>query len=242
MNAAKMIVFATLMIGCTTVEKTFAESVPADNISVVRVDIDNGHFSYQGMATNNIDVTGRSYGYASNAERAEERQDGTTWGMTVTGAELNLSGRSDASMAGVDFSVAGPGRLNTSVYVQDGSATIDTLYGNILVDAESINARKISGNIDLVSRFGDIDAEILPNRGEMIRVEAQNGDVELWLPWGLDYDLQVWGDPEYEMVIDDLGFGWTTAAPGYFAAQTGPASTRVDVYATGGSVRIYMIW
>lgn len=242
MHAAKILALATLTVGCTTVEKTFAESIPADNISVVRVDLDNGHFSYQGLATNNIDVTGRAYGYASNAERAEERQGGTYWDMTVTGPELSLLGRSDANMAGVDFNVAGPGRINTSVYVHDGSASVDSLYGNILVDAESIRARQISGNVDMVARSGSVNAEIIPNRGEVIRVEAQNGDVELWLPWGVDYDLQVWGDPAHEMVVEDLGFGWSTGAPGYFAAQSGPASTRVDVYATGGSVRIYMIW
>ncbi|MCB9742028.1 MAG: hypothetical protein H6740_05480 [Alphaproteobacteria bacterium] len=52
----------------------------------------------------------------------------------------------------------------------------------------------------------------------MIRVETQSGDVDLTLPWGLEYDMQVWGDPDYEMIVEDMG--WNRSAP---ARPTSPA-------------------
>ena len=61
----------------------------------------------------------------------------------------------------------------------------------------------------------------------------------LALPYGLPYDLQVWGDPEYPMAIEDLGFSNMVASDAYYAARSGNGSVRVDVYASGGEVRIH---
>jgi hypothetical protein len=228
--------------GCATVESTFTESIPAETVSTIVVDIEKGDFTYQGMRTDLIDIQGRSYGHGTSEDRAEERQDGTLWNIGLQGTELQLLGRTDAYLAGVDFDVMGPMALNTVILVEDGSASVDNLYGNILVQAERISATNLAGSVDLTATFGDLYAELTPVSGEHIRVDARDGDVDLWLPWGLDYDLQVWGDPGYEMIVADLGFGWTTAAPGYFAGQAGSARTKVDVYASGGAVRIHTYW
>lgn len=242
MRAAGLGLITAMSMGCATVESTFVESIPASEVSTITVDLEKGDFTYVGMATGNIDINGRTYGHGTSQERAEERQEGTLWNIGLEGRTLQLMGRTDAYLAGVDFDVMGPTVLNTAVVVNDGDAIIDNLYGTIVVEAESISATNVAGYVDLTATFGDIHADLSPVKGEHIRIEAESGNVTLWLPWGLDYDLQVWGDPNYEMVIDDLGFGWHTAAPGYFAAQAGMASTKVDVYANGGSVRIHTYW
>ena len=64
----------------------------------------------------------------------------------------------------------------------------------------------------------------------------------LTLPWGMDYDLQIWGDPDYPITVHDLGFSNVVEAPAYFAGLRGRGSTIVDIVVTGGSVTIYDGW
>jgi len=239
MRAMWLSVGAMAAVGCTTVEKTFTESIPASDVATISVDLERGSFSYTGAPTSDILIDGRSYGSAADADRAAERQEGTDYTITLTGAELMLRGSNDAALAGVDFSVVGPPTINTSIVIDNGHVDIEDVSGAVFAVADSISVERLSGPVDLLARSGSIDAELLPRRGADIRVESQSGDITLWLPWGMDYDLQVWGDPNHEMLIEDLGFGWTTSAPGYFAGQAGPASTRIDVYASGGAVYVY---
>ncbi|MFT4974382.1 MAG: hypothetical protein ACI8S6_000264 [Myxococcota bacterium] len=239
MRATALATIAALTIGCTTVETTFSDSIPAAEVSSMSVDLERGTFSYQGRSASNVLISGRTWGQASAAERAAERQETTDWAIGLTGSELTISGQSDAVLAGVDFDVVGPSWLHADIRVAHGGAIIEAVSGTVFATADTIDAAQLSGSVDLTATSGDLDAELQPRSGEWVRVEANSGDVTLWLPWGGDYDLQVWGDLDHEMIIEDLGFGWSAGAPGYFAAQSGRATTRIDVYATGGAVRIY---
>lgn len=238
---AMMSLFAAMTVGCTTVQTTFTETIPAADVSALSVDLEQGSLFYTGASTGEVVIDGRAYGNGRNEEKASERQDGNSWGIDLDGAALSLTGNSDAVFAGVDFDVYGPKHINADIMLRSGGAHVENISGTVAITADSIDATNLTGSASLIASYGDVDASLAPRPGSTVRVEA-NGDVTLWLPWGGDYDLQVWGDPAYEMIIEDLGFGWTTSAPAYFAGQSGPATTRVDVYATGGDVRIYMTY
>ena len=88
---------------------------------------------------------------------------------------------------------------------------------------------------------GGVQGSLSPLNSDAIYIEA-NDDVTLTLPWGLEYDLQIWGDPEYSITVHDLGFASVAEAPAYFAGLRGRGTVTVDIFVTGGNVIVYDRW
>ena len=231
-----------LTTGCTTTSSTFVEQHSAEGIRTVSVSLDSGTFSYQGARSTAFLVEGDSWGQASNPDRAAERQAGNTWSVALGGDTLWLDAGSTAGLAGVDFHVTGPASMNTQITIGSGRAILSDVAGWADITADSIDITNLQGGAMLLARSGDIDATIFPQPGSTVRLEALSGDVALALPWGGSYDIQVWGDVESSMWIDDLGFGWSAAAPGYFAGIVGSGATRIDIYAPSGAVTVSALW
>lgn len=243
MRAPPLLIASVLLsVGCTTVQDTFTDQLSASGISMVSASLDSGTLSYRGVATEDFTIDGRSWGMASQAERASERLSGNTYAYGLDSGALVLQSHSDTGLAGVDFNVTGPMAMNTAIDAADGSVELSGLSGFQHVSARRVDVEGIYGGADLLATSGSLDAEIYPGPGDSIRIETYSGDVELTLPWGGGYDIQVWGDPEYAMEIEDLGFYSAASAPAYFAGVSGSASIRVDVFVTGGSVRIDSAW
>ena len=236
------LIIAALGAGCTTASAPFAEEHSAAGVSSVRAELESGSVTYTGGAADRFLVNGQSWGQGRNPELAEERLAGNDWSVSVAGSSLMLGGSTDAGLAGVDFDVTGPGNINLSLLTSNGAVSIDNVSGFTQVTADRIDATRLRGEADLYANMGDINAQIEPMPGGSVRLEAASGDVYLDLPWGGDYDLQVWGDIDHQMVIDDLGFHWTTTAPGYFAGVAGAGTTKVDIYVTGGEVFVNQTW
>ena len=243
MRAFPLLIASSIFsVGCTTVQDTFTEQLSASGINIVSASLDSGTLSYRGAATQDFTIDGRSWGMASKAERAEERLSGNSYTYGLAGGALVLQSHSDTGLAGVDFDIMGPMAMNTAIDSSDGSVALSDMSGFQQVSARSIDVEGIYGGVDLLATSGSLDAEIYPGPGDAIRIETYSGDVELTLPWGHGYDIQVWGDPEYTMEVEDLGFYSAATAPAYFAGVSGNAAIRVDVFVTGGSVRIDSAW
>ncbi|MCB9792950.1 MAG: hypothetical protein H6741_09505 [Alphaproteobacteria bacterium] len=238
MSARLLLVAAALATGCTTVQDPFTETYDASNLYLVQATLDQGAFSYQGVASTDITVEGRSWGQGRNEDLARERREGNSWTFGVTGQTLSLVTSSLSGSAGVDLDLFGPGVMDLDIINDDGRVDLSDVEGFHTITAERIDGERVVGDVDLYATEGDIDLEVWPYEGGVIRVETQSGDVDLTLPWGLEYDMQVWGDPDYEMIVEDMGWNRSAPGPAYFAGTVGRGLIRVDVYANGGTVNV----
>lgn len=236
------IIPAMLLIGCTTVQNTFTEQLSASGVGLISADLDSGSLSYNGLSTETFTIDGRSWGMATQADRAEERLSGNSYTYGLSGSALVLQSQSDTGMAGVDFDITGPMAMSTAIEIDSGSVELEDMSGYQQIVADSIDVEGLYGSVDLLATSGSLKAEVYPGGGDDVRIESWSGDVELLLPWGGSYDIQVWGDPEYSMEIEDLGFSSSATAPAYFAGVSGSGATRVDVFVTGGSVTLRSTW
>ncbi|MCB9742027.1 MAG: PD-(D/E)XK nuclease family protein [Alphaproteobacteria bacterium] len=89
-SARLLLVAAALATGCTTVQDPFTETYDASNLYLVQATLDQGAFSYQGVASTDITVEGRSWGQGRNEDLARERREGNSWTFGVTGQTLSL--------------------------------------------------------------------------------------------------------------------------------------------------------
>ncbi|MFT5680710.1 MAG: hypothetical protein ACI8RZ_001616 [Myxococcota bacterium] len=231
-----------LTIGCTTVQDSFTDQLSADGVGLLSADLDSGTLSYVGGATDTFTIDGRSWGMATQKDRAEDRLSGNDYSYGLSGSALVLASQSDTGLAGVDFDILGPDTMNTAIEIESGSVELSGMAGFQQIVAERIDVDNLYGSVDLLATSGDLDAEVYPGPGDSVRIESWSGDVELTLPWGGAYDIQVWGDPEYSMMVEDLGFFSSATAPAYFAGVSGNGATRVDVFVTGGSVTVRSAW
>jgi len=234
-----LICIAALSTGCAISESRFDQKLSASGVDLVLVSVERGDFDYQGNNTQTFAIDGRSWGMAFQEETAHERQDGNASDVHTEGNTLLVSATSTSGSSGVDFYVEGPDTLSTDITLDHGDVSLANMAGYQLITADSVDLDNMVGSVDAYARSGSIDASISPGPGDVIRLEAMDGGIDLALPYGLPYDLQVWGDPEYPMAIEDLGFSNMVASDAYYAARSGNGSVRVDVYASGGEVRIH---
>lgn len=227
------------LAACTTVAEPISQELPADGVRRVVMEVEQGSLSYQGRhETDAVLVTGQAWGQASQEERAQERLDGTDWTAGRDGDAVIALGYALSGMSGIDFDLAGPARVDVTLETGSGSASLDSVLGDHVVVADRIDAWNVAGSAELHATAGGVTASLEPGPDDVIKVSADGGDVVLELPWGLAYDVQIWGDPEYPLTVHDLGFQYVVEDAGYFAAIAGPGSTRVDIVVTGGSVEV----
>jgi hypothetical protein len=228
-----------LLIACTVHETRFDETLDAHAVRELTANLDRGDLSFRSAPNSaTLDISGRAYGYSPNEDNAQRNLDGTEWAVVREGSRVDLRSTSLYMNSAVDWELAGPGDLIADIEVENGNVTLDGLAGFQTVRADWIDVDLVGGG-DLIAT-GSVDATFHPHRGDTIRIDAES-DVTLRLPYGAEIDLQVWGNPEGELIIEDLGFHSVATDPGYFAGLAGYGTIQVDVYA-GGDVTIESIW
>ena len=237
MRIFTLIPIAMAATGCVTVAQDFSETLPVVDEVTVLGTLDRGDFSYNGSSETDFLIDGRSWGRGSTKDNAKEHREGNTWLFESIEGVLEATGSSQSSRAGVDMDIAGPAMMDTDIITENGRVNLYDVDGIHAVTADYIDGRGLTGDVDFFGDFS-VDVDVWPYDFGIIRVESRNSDVYLSLPFGLSYDLQIWGDPEEVMVVDDLGFHTSYLGEGYFAAQSGDAGIRVDVYAYNGSVTV----
>ncbi|MCA9569194.1 MAG: hypothetical protein KC656_15200 [Myxococcales bacterium] len=236
---------AVLAAGCSRVQDTDTQTFSSLGVGFVQGTTQAGRISYDGSAVfEEFTVTTTMWGTGSSRSRAERHlEDGGRANIGVDVDTLLVEGTS-GYRSGVDFDILGPGVINTDLYVQDGSVNLYNVTGYSRMEGDRLYGRGIAGEGDFIANGGDVDLQLFPYiDGALIVVDSSGGDVQIGLPLYLDYDLTVTGDPDYDIVVDDLGFdpGTIAASPGLFLARRGFRDVRVDVFATGGTVQIYGI-
>lgn len=233
---------ALTLSGCAVSQSHFEESRSAAGVGLVQVSSESGDFSYQGAQTEVFSIAGESWGVAFKEDAAHEHEDGNALAIDASGGALRLDATSRSGSAGIHLDLTGPVLMSSDISLDDGDAELYDVIGYALVTADSVEARRLEGGADLFARDGGVVAELYPAPGESVRIEAVNGSVDLTLPFGGAYDLQVWGDPEHTLEIDDFGFHSQAMDAAYFAGRAGRGDIQVTVIATGGDVRVRSGW
>lgn len=221
------------LVGCKTHEEPFSLSVDATGVTKVRADLDQGSLSYQGAeGAAAFAIEGTSVGAGSSTTKAEEREAGNTWSAEAQGGVLEIRTTSEHSRAWVELDVSGPAAMDLEVVSGSGVKLTD-VAGVFTVNASTLTARGLVGEAD-VSCVHDVDLEIWPDPGGAVLIES-SGDVRLALPYGEPYDIEVWGNAEYEWSIEDLGFDLISYGEGTFDAEIGDASIEIKVIVESGT-------
>lgn len=228
-------------VGCESASTPFSDTFDADGIFLVSADLGDGTLSWQGASTSEIALQGESWGAAASTETAAEREALNHWEYGVDGEALWLASSTPSSRAGVNFDLIGPGLMDFDVDTE-GDVELSDVEGAAVITADSIDVEDFVGDADLYAASGSLNAEIHPWEGGELRLETANGQLDVYLPWGLDYDLQVWGDPDHEMIVEDLGWYEAIGDVAYFAGYRGRADIVVNIYAHGGKVTVHETW
>jgi hypothetical protein len=252
-----VVLAAALFSGCTTTESYDSRSFAAEEIRAVNVSLEKGDLSILGNAEDVATIEARVYGYAGKEEVATRNHDGVRWMADVQSGVLTVNGGSEYERAGVDLDLSVPKHaevlveaegdvdlsgLDGLIIASGGHIDLQNSYGNIQLSADgSIHAEDVGGDL-LFAADGSMDVALLPLDGDRIELLSGAGGVELELPFGVPVDLEIWGDPEYDVIVEDLGFGRVATAPGFFSGVAGPGSVRVEIVAVGGPVMVRGSW
>lgn len=236
MRRATLFLFAG---ACTYQQDRFEETLPAEGVTDVFCDLENGSFAYVGDPDASTFTVGfTSWAEASSRGRAGDKIASNDWGAQVADGLLDLWGRSPVGRAGVDVAVVGPERVDVEAVLLDGTAELNDVDGTHVVTANAVVGRGIRGDVDLYARLAGLDVQVFPDDGGTVRLEAV-GDVWLELPYGLDYDLEVFADPDWGVEVQDLGFDELLLAPDLVLARTGDGSIEVTVFVSGGGFHLW---
>lgn len=226
-----------LVAACGSIEQqAFELQFDPEPATVLRVDTNQGDVTVQGHEGGLVDVLGLSVGRGRSDVRAAAALDENRWGGGVDDGVVRVFGEA-GSRGEVELVVDAPDRLSADV-IAGGIATLSDLEGSHVVTADRVVARGLIGNADIYARDRGVDVEIWPYAEGDVRIQSHGGDVVVHLPYGADYDLQVFGDPDYPLSVDDLGFDFTHLGAGYFAGERGPGHVEVAIHVEGGSVQV----
>jgi hypothetical protein len=232
------ILLLLLPLGCKEVERSFEETVDAEGIERLQAFVERGSVTYAGISETTFVIEGTSIGRGGGEQGAERREEGNEVSIDVEDATLYVDATSEFKRARVDLDVSGPSVLNLDVLAERGSVHLEEVEGEHIVSADRITSRQLIGDCDLLARSGGMDVDIWPFLEGRVILESTAGDVVLRLPYSGQYDIEVIGDPAYEMYIEDLGFHSDFFEPGYFAGIVGDGSIEVTVYVNGGSFEL----
>lgn len=226
--------------GCVTVQQTSDIQLSSEGVFVVTTTADSGSLRYDGRAVaERFDIGIRDWGRGSGKRKATMRQENNRYEIGVVADALVGSVNAWDNRSGVDFDIVGPGFMHIDAITTSGTIELHNVEGSHVATGSRVFGRNVVGDANLYADRSGIDMQILPYQDGIVYAESISGDVDLYLPRLLDYDLNVIGDPEHEMVIEDLGFDVIVLEPGLAIAWRGRRSVRVDVLVTGGDVRIF---
>lgn len=226
------------LVGCVTASEPFEQTVDADGITGMRVDIERGDLLYDVGSDGVFVIEGTSNARASTETRANDRLLDNQWRIQPSVPELVVEATSVQRRASVDVEVLGPPTVDLDITANQGVVSLVDVQGTHLVQAGRIQATRLRGTVDLTSTGGGIDVEIYPFLDGSVTIEGTSGDVIVRLPFGGNYDVEILGDPDFEMFVSEFGFVGSIAQPGYFTGVAGDGSIPVRIVAQGGSVQL----
>ena len=224
---------------CARFEVTHEVTLPSRDVYDGFFDADRGDISYDGTGPEQaFDIAVTTWGKGRTKGRAERRADNTTFGAAISEDWLDVWGRSDVNRAGTDLAVAGPYIFNVEAVTLGGTIGIWDVDGYHTLTGTNVEGAGVRGDVDALADGVSIDLEIYPYDGSIVRLETQGDELQVALPSGLDYDLQIFADPEYGYTVTDLGFDDLILGPDYALGTAGAGTVRVTLIALGGEITV----
>lgn len=239
---------AALAAGCGKGSEQHHALVDAVGATDVFGDSEHGDFVYVGDAEHDeggalaetFDVTATVWADHGGVNGKIEAVD---WGFEYDGDPgpatndegglLDLWGRSGKPHSGVDYVVAGATEMDVDLVLLDGSVELWDTRGEHVVTADGVFGGGLSGKLDLYARKYGMSLDLRPEPGDTVDLQAY-GDVTLWLPYGLDIDLEVTADLDWGVAVADLGFDDAVVLPDYVHVVRGEGSIPIRVDLEGG--------
>lgn len=227
------------MVGCVTVRDIQELRFDDAAISLITVDQARGDVDLTGSRAGvGAQVAATVWGRGSTRDGAQSRQDRVRWSADLIGEELLLSSFSTDARSGVDFFVTGPRVVDSMVRVDNGRVTLDRVEGVHDIVATSVRGNVI-GDV-FIDASSTVDLDFFPFDTTAANIDAR-GAVTLGLPRGPDYDLIIRGNPNSEILVEDLGWDDVRIDEGFFAGLRGRGFARINIIADG-RVRIRQIF
>lgn len=221
---------STLFVACVSAREV-EELRIEDPVALITAQHMSGDLEIVGR--NNLvgaDVAATVWGRGSSRDAAERRQERVRWSAEVLGDELALSSLVTENRAGVDFFITAPTQVDTVLTVDRGDVFLNDVEGIHDIVASSVRGVAI-GDV-VVDASSRVDLDFYPYDTTAADISSQ-GAVTLALPYGLDYDLVVRGNPDAEMVVEELGWDDVRLSEGFFAGYRGRGGVRINVFADG---------
>jgi len=230
MRCAAWIVLLTL-VGCVTVREIEERRFDGVPISLITVDQARGDLDLTGSrAAVGAQVAATIWGRGSTRDGAQSRQDRVRWSADLVDEELILSSFSTDARSGVDFFVTGPQIVDSLVRVDNGRVTLDRVEGVHEIIASTVRGN-VAGDV-FIDAANSVDIDFFPFDATAASIDSR-GTVTLGLPIGPDYDLIIRGNPNSEIVVEDLGWDDIRIDEGFFAGLRGRGFTRINIIADG---------
>jgi len=236
--SARPALLLLVAVGCTNAERSVSGELPAAGIVELEATIARGDLQVLGEEGADFELSGRAIGYGGGGSQAENRLAGVDVTFEAHDTKAVLESTSESKRTWVDLEVTGPSAIDLDLLVERGSLSVEGVTGHHLLTADRITSRALGGSVDLLATSGGLDVDIWPEPNGEVLLESAAGDVILRLPYGGPYDIEVVGDPAWDMIIDDLGFQTDYQEPGYFTGTVGDGSIRVIVYLNGGAFQL----
>ena len=223
---------------CSTAERSYNQSLPSDGVTTLFSDNDAGDVLYSGTNPDSFEIDVRVFSKGATRSSAENALSKVEWGVAITDGVLDMWGRT-RSEGGVDFTVEGPPEMSAEIVLLSGAVQLHDLVGNHIVTADRVEGSGLVGDLDLLATSEGMEIEAWPEPGALIVLDSV-GETTLALPYGLDYDLEVFADPDWGTEITDLGFDRLDASPDYVRAVRGSGGIRVEVTVDGGPFSLWI--
>lgn len=229
MKRTVLVLSLALTSACVSVRDIENERFEGDSFDVITAQLMRGDIEIIGRNVNSAEVTATLWASGTSQDRAAARQSRLRWSAELIDRQIAISSIVPETRSGVDFHVVTPEVTDTLLSLERGEVRfngVDGLHevyapsvfgvvgGEVILDAD---------NIDLALYPFDVSASVIDSRGA----------VTLALPFGLDYDLVVRGNPEAPMVVDDLGWDDVRPGEGFFSGFRGRGLIRINVFADG---------
>ncbi|MEQ1566252.1 MAG: hypothetical protein ABMA64_11490 [Myxococcota bacterium] len=220
-------------VGCAEARLPASETLPAEGVRTVVIDVERGDVVVSGTQPTEFVVSSEAWASAATQGQAEAAAGGVEFGARVVGDRLSVTGRSGGPRAGVDVVIEGPPGVDVDAWLSGGRASMRDLDGDLVVTSDGFDGTGLTGSVDLVSD-GSVSLDADPALDTHLKLDV-HGDVRLGLPYGAPIDLVAFPDPDYAVEVADLGFDSVSVAPDFVDARTGTGRVTVEVVVRSGS-------
>ncbi len=229
---------ALVSMGCgAEVRNQVRLEEPTRGAGIVQVDVDRGYLDVVGGARDRVEVDLISWAKAGTRAAARSNEARNSWSLVSDGTIVSHVTTAPAGEAGVDSFMAVPFFADLWANVGSGDVFLEAFNGTHSVGAWNVRGRAVEGEGTFVAD-NIVELELYPYVDAVVDIEAYTG-VDLWLPFGGEYDIEVFHPTWARVYWDDLGFVVVDTRPGYTRLVSGRGLARFRVDVIAGDFHLY---